>query len=134
MYERIRGSPATTEVEKNHDRLAMHISAGNFLKLRRGDTQKVMASIAVVLPACVKCGNICPAGPFITRQDHATCATNVDAAVKNGDLCRIPQPNWASIDNSQLGADAYFRCTGCGSVWTLVEPERQENGTSERLA
>lgn len=121
-------------VEKNHDRLATHISAGTLLKLRRGDIRKVMASIAMLLPSCVKCGNICQAGPFTTRQDHATCASNVDVAMKNGVLSRIPQPNWSPIDSSQLGADAYFKCTSCGSVWTLVEPERQDNGTWERLA
>jgi hypothetical protein len=121
-------------VEKNHDRLATHISAGNLLKLRRGDIHKVMASIAKVLPSCIKCGNICQAGPFTTRHDHATCASNVEMALKNGEISRIPLPSWAPIDNSQLGADAYFKCMGCGSVWTLVEPERQDNGTWERLA
>lgn len=121
-------------VENNYDRLARHISVGNLLKLRRGDIRKAMASIATLLPSCGKCGNIYQAGPFTTRQDHATCASKVDLAMKNGELIRIPQPIWSPIDNSQLGADAYFECTGCGSIWTLVEPERQDNGTWERLA
>lgn len=104
--------------------MTTQVSAGTLLKLRRGNTQKVMASIAVLFPDCAKCSHICPTGPFSTRQEHAGCASKVEIAVKNGDLSRIPKPNWSAIDNSQLGADAYFKCTGCGSVWTLVEPER----------
>jgi hypothetical protein len=121
-------------VERNYERLATQVSAGILLKLRRGNAQKVMASIAVLVPDCAKCGHICPRGPFTTRQEHAGCASKVEIAVKNGDLSRIPPPNWRPIDNSQLGADAYFECTACGSVWTLVEPERQDNGMWDRLA
>lgn len=121
-------------VEENRERLAEQIAAGILLKLRRGDLQKAMASLATLIPTCVKCRSICQAGPFMTRQDHAKCALNVDIVVKNGHLSQIPRPNWTPIDNSQLGADAYFICTGCGSVWTLVEPERQDNGTWQRLA
>jgi len=54
-------------VEENHERLAAQIAAGILLKLRRGDTRKVMASIATLVPTCVKCGSICQAGPFTTR-------------------------------------------------------------------
>jgi hypothetical protein len=121
-------------VEKNHDRLAAQIPAGILLKLRRGDVRKIMASIAKLIPTCARCGQICQVGPFTTRQAHAKCASNVDAAVKNAVLSRIAQPNWVPIGNSQFGAAGYFKCTGCGSVWTLVEPERQDNGTWERLA
>lgn len=120
--------------DENQEKLRTHMSPGLLLKLRKGNATQVMGIVASIVPACQVCSGINPVGVFSSRQDHARCAQHVDAAMTSGALKRIRIPSWFQAAHSQLGADAYFECTCCGSIWTLVEPERQDHGLWERLA
>lgn len=121
-------------IKASHAELLTHLSPGILLKLTRGDTAKVLITISKILPACSNCADICKEGAFANRSEHVSCASRVDLAILDGYLERIKKPSWVGQDNFQLGADAYYKCSSCGSIWTLVEPERQDNGLWERLA
>lgn len=121
-------------VEVNQDKLSTRTSPGILLKLRRGNTQKVMAAIADILPSCAQCGQIGVLGDFSSRPEHAKVGKAVEAALYAGILKRIPRPLWVGESFLRLGADAYFCCVHCGSIWCLVEPEQHDNGFWRRFA
>ena len=111
------------------------LSPGILLKLRSTNIQKIMSAIAVLLPACTPhCDQVGVPTVFASRQEHSSYAKTVDGAISNGILKRVKSPNWLLPDNSQMGADAYFECGVGGAIWSLVEPERQDNGKWERIA
>lgn len=87
-----------------------------------------------LLPSCSNCRDICKEGIFLTRQEHAACVSNVSQAVSNGTLKPIPRPEWFRPSDKHFGADGYFKCNTCDAVWTLVTPEREDNGLWERIA
>jgi hypothetical protein len=121
-------------VKANRSVLSTEMSPGNLLKLSHGNMAKVMEALVNLLPDCTRCGRICQPGPFASRIEHAECASLVDSAVNDEVLLRVKRPGWVLLDQRQLGADAYFECRNCGALWTLVEPERQDNGLWERLS
>lgn len=121
-------------VEANQEKLSARMSPGILLKLRRGSTQKVMAAIADTLPSCAQCGQIGVPRDFSSRSEHTKVAKEVDVALYSGTLKRIPRPLWVGEGFLRLGADAYFRCVHCGSIWVLVEPEQHDNGFWRRFA
>jgi|JI10StandDraft_1071094.scaffolds.fasta_scaffold395870_2 hypothetical protein len=116
------------------ERPDIQLSPGARLKLRRGSLHDLMAIAATILPGCSHCSSLCPATIFNSREEHAKCAQFVDAALLNGTLKRIARPVWVMPDSMQLGADAYFLCVTCGSIWTLVEPDKQCHGLWSRIA
>lgn len=116
------------------DALDKQLSPGTRLKLRRGSLHDLMAIAAKLLPGCVHCGSVYPAATFTSRTEHARSAQSVDAALSNGILKRTARPIWVMPDPTQLGADAYFTCVTCGSIWTLVEPEQHSHGLWSRIA
>jgi hypothetical protein len=121
-------------LDRNQSELAGILSPGILLKLRSNNIQKIMSAIAVLLPACTHCDQVGAPTIFASRQEHSSYAKRVDGAISNGILKRVKSPNWLLPDNSQMGADAYFECAVCGAIWSLVEPERQDNGKWERIA
>lgn len=125
----VRGSVAALA-----DALDKQLSPGVRLKLRRGSLYDVMAIAAKLIPGCTHCNSLYPEATFNSRAEQAQCALFVDAAVSNGILKRIARPDWVAPDTTQLGSDAYFICTTCGSVWTLVEPEQHCHGLWSRIA
>ena len=116
------------------EQLSDELSPGLRLKIGRGSMADLMRVASQVVPACQRCAGLCKTGLFSSRADHETCARVIDGAVANGYLARRPRPEWIGNDPTQLGADAYFTCVTCGSLWTLVEPERHTKGLWERLA
>lgn len=121
-------------VRAHNESLSNHLSQGVYLRLARGDIEKVMSSVAALLPGCSHCERICSQGAFDSRSEQHECERRVDAALQGGDLRRVKRPVWFNPHHSQLGSDGYFECVTCGSVWTLVEPERQDNGLWERIS
>ena len=67
-------------------------------------------------------------------MEQLAYSSRVDVALSSGELVRIKRPQWLQHGGTQLGADAYFECKFCGAIWTLVEPERQDNGMWQRIA
>lgn len=116
------------------DALDKQLSPGIRLKLRRGSLRDLMAIAAKLLPGCVYCNSVYPEATFTSRTEHARCAQSVDTALSNGILKRTTRPIWVMLDPTQLGADAYFTCATCGSIWTLVEPEQHCHGLWSRIA
>lgn len=107
---------------------------GLMLKLKRGDSEQVMTTIARLLPACKGCSSLFPEGGFRSLQELSQCNSTIGLAVSDGVLTRLPAPDWLKPDAAQHGADAYFACLKCGSIWTLVQPEREGRGFWARLA
>lgn len=114
--------------------LDIQLSPGARLKLRRGSLHDLMAITATILPGCSRCSSLYPATIFNSRAENAKCAQFVDAALLSGALKRIARPAWVVPDSLQLGADAYFLCVTCGSIWTLIEPDKQCHGLWSRIA
>ena len=121
-------------IASNYIRLQPKVSPGYLLKLRRGDKQQVMKIVTGLVPSCVNCRDICPEGAFLTREAFSQCAASVAQRTRSGALTPIGPPPWFKPDDKHFGADSYFRCATCGAVWTLVLPEREDNGLWERLA
>lgn len=110
------------------------VPKGILLKLKHGDMNKILSASKAILPSCLKCSAICKEHAFYDRSEHAACASAIDQALQAGILRRLAKPKWYVPSNTQPGADAYFACSFCGSIWNLVEPERQYNGLWERIA
>lgn len=121
-------------IARQSTNLSLMVPTGVLLKLRRGDKEKAMRAVARLLPACAYCGQMPAVGVFTSREQHSTYASWVTQAVRNGTFKPIPRPDWLHSTQQHFGADGYFQCTNCGSLWTLVEPEREDNGLWERLA
>ena len=138
-FRKFRSDPALLEtlqnwVKINKSEVEKLISPGAALKLRSKDIQKVMSAIVSIVPPCSICGNIARPQVFTSRQDHLFVALQVENALLRGLLKRIKSPAWFNSDDLQHAADAYFDCSSCGAIWTLVEPEREYNGQWKRLA
>lgn len=110
------------------------LSPGVRLKLRRGSLCDLMAIAAKLIPGCAHCNSLYPETTFNSNAEHERCALFVDAALSNGILKRIARPDWFAPATLQLGSDGYFICATCGSMWTLVEPERHCHGLWSRIA
>ena len=130
------GSPCELKawLDQNQPELATILSPGILLKLRSPNVGKIMGAIALLLPGCTHCGQVGAPTTFASRQEHSSYAKRVDDAISNNILKRVKAPQWLLPDNSQMGADGYFKCSVCGAIWSLVEPERQDNGKWERIA
>jgi hypothetical protein len=120
-------------ISVHSDQLRLGLAPGVLLNLKRGDKQKAMKAAAMALPACSDCGHLCDSGVFSSRQEHSACAAQVKESVRKGTLKGIPRPNWFRASPHNLGADGYFECGNCSAIWTLVEPEREDNGLWERI-
>lgn len=116
------------------DTLDKQLSPGVRVKLRRGSLHDLMGIAAKILPGCAHCSSLHLETTFGSRSEQAKCAQIVDAALSRGVLKRITRPSWVVPDATQIGADAYFTCITCGSIWTLVEPEQHCNGLWSRIA
>ncbi|UTM58454.1 hypothetical protein L4174_006340 [Photobacterium sp. CCB-ST2H9] len=110
------------------------VPQGILLRLKRGGMDKVMLASVNILPDCVNCHGIYRQGVFESRNEHASCSKYVDQAVQGNVLVSIQKPKWYKPKAGQLGPESYYSCTSCGSIWNLVEPERQCNGLWERIA
>jgi hypothetical protein len=121
-------------LSEDQQKLGQSVSSGILLKLKRGDERQAMKAAETLLPTCVKCRDICKHGGFLTRQEYALCASQVARAVENSTLTAIARPRWFYSDDKHYGADGYFKCNTCDAFWTLVAPEREDNGLWERIA
>lgn len=109
------------------------MSPGLLMKLKRGNERQVLAAIASLLPSCPNCRDIFEQGSFLTRGEYAACISQVTKAVQNRALTQIGRPTWFHPDGKHFGADAYYTCNICDAIWTLVMPEREDNGLWERI-
>jgi hypothetical protein len=91
-------------------------------------------SLFLLLPACIECQNLCQEGTFWSRHEQGKCPAQIVNSVQKGYLRKISRPEWVHSGGTHFGADAYFECTICSAIWTMVEPEREDNGLWERLA
>lgn len=132
--EPISPMPLKTWLDRNKADLAQSLSPGILLKLRSGNTGKIMAAIAVLLPHCTQCGQIGVVKIFSSRQEHLSYARKVEDALSAGVLKIIRSPSWLVPATLQMGAANYLECAVCGAIWSLAEPERDENGRWERIA
>jgi hypothetical protein len=114
--------------------LSTEVSRGAMLKLKRGGKSEILEVSTLLFSACDQCLNLFPQGEFASRLEHSDCVKKVDAAISQGLLTRVDQPDWFKPSTNQIGSDAYYRCTSCGALWSLVEPERQYHGLWERIA
>lgn len=120
-------------IELHYDQLTPLVAPGALLKLRRGDKQKALKAVGQLLPSCPDCAQLCEGRVFSSREEHGVCAARVEDSLRAGTLKRIQRPDWFHPSELHFGADGYFECTMCGTIWTLVEPEREDNGLWERL-
>jgi hypothetical protein len=120
-------------ISVHSDQLRLFLAPDVLLCLKRGDKQKAMKAVVMVLPACSACAHIGDIGVFSSRQEHSACIARVKESVLRGVLKGIPRPKWFHASGHNLGADGYFECENCSAIWTLVEPEREDNGLWERL-
>lgn len=121
-------------VRQERAQLDQQFAPGLVLKLCSRDLQSIMSSIAILVPACSKCAKTGEQKIFGSRIEQLAYSNRVDLALESGELVRIKRPQWFQHCSTQLGADAYFECKFCGAIWTLVEPERQDNGMWQRIA
>lgn len=121
-------------LDSEQTRVSAQISRGVLLKLSHGNDYAAMTTLAKILPSCVVCGGICREQTFTSWSDYQQCVSQVDAAEAAGKIVRMKPPAWTYNAGSKAGADAYYRCSTCGSIWGLVRPEREENGSWHRLA
>ncbi len=110
------------------------LSKGELLKLKHGDKSQTMYTGKAILPSCPLCTSIFEQKSFSDRAEHLACANAVDQALHSGVLKRLRKPDWYNPAHSEAGADAYFICNSCESLWNLVEPEKQYGGLWERIA
>lgn len=110
------------------------VPPGVMLKLRRGDKQTVIKAVAIVFPNCSLCEALCDVGHFTSRQAQSSCEARVYDSFQRGDIQRVSRPEWFNPTQAHFGADGYFSCTRCGSIWNMVEPEREDNGLWGRIA
>lgn len=120
-------SDSGNEIEK-------YFSRGQLLKLRHADLAVVLDLSKKVLPACKRCSSIFNEGVFIDKVTHVVCVDSVIGAVGLGILEKIDRPSWYKIAEPHVGAAAYYKCNSCGSLWSIVEPERQYRGGWQRIA
>lgn len=120
-------------ISDNYQGLGAFASPGLLIKLKRGGERKVMEAVMALLPSCSNCRDICEGGPFLTRKEYADCASCVAQATQNGMLTKVGRPAWFQPDGEHFGADGYYKCNICSAVWTLVLPEREDNGLWERI-
>lgn len=113
--------------------LSKGVPKGILLKLKRGDMSQILDASKTVIPACLSCSSLFKEGEFSDRAEHLSCANIVAQAITTGLLNRVARPIWFKPNSNQLGADAYFECSSCCALWTLVEPERQYCGLWERV-
>lgn len=118
----------------NQPTVLAQISRGALLKLQHGNDYVAMTTLAKILPACAICSGVCTEQTFTSWSDYQQCVTRVDAAEVAAKVVRIKPPAWTYNAGSEVGADAYYRCSTCGAIWGLVRPEKQENGSWRRLA
>lgn len=123
-----------TWISNNYQDLRELTSPGLLIKLKRGGEQQTMKAVMALLPSCSNCRGICEGGNFLTRQEHTACASRVAQAAQNGTLKQVPRPDWFQPDDKHFGPDGYYKCNICDAVWTLVLPEREDNGLWERIA
>lgn len=121
-------------ISDNFDDLEGLSSPGLLMRLKRGGEQQAMRAVVSILPSCSACSDICKVGAFIIRQEHSTCLSQIAQAVQKGTLVQIARPDWFKTDDKHFGPDGYYKCNICDAVWTLVLPEREDNGLWERIA
>ena len=110
------------------------LSPGVRLKLKRGTMSEVFRASTEFVPGCARCNSLPLGRVFGSTIEHSECSKAVQMALESGTLARVSRPIWAEPDSRQLGSDGYFSCTSCGSIWTLVEPERHTYGLWQRIA
>lgn len=118
----------------NYKDLEPLISPGLLIKLKRGSEPQMRATVASLLPSCPNCRDICEEGSFLTREEYVTCTSKVTEAVRTGSLAPVGRPSWFNPEDKHFGADGYYKCNICEAMWTLVNPEREDNGLWERVA
>jgi hypothetical protein len=118
----------------NYKNLQPVTPSGLLIKLKRGTELQAMTAIASILSSCQNCRDFCQKGIFLTRTEYAACASKVLEATKTGVLKQVARPAWFYSDDKHFGADAYYTCEICDSLWTLVTPEREDNGLWARIA
>jgi hypothetical protein len=115
-------------------RLDAQIPRGLLLKLKRGSKYVRMSAIGQLLPPCGQCALVGVPKKFESRSEYGDYSRRRDDVVSVGALVEIKPPAWANEGPGSPGAAMYYRCVSCGSLWAFVEPEREDNGSWNRLA
>jgi hypothetical protein len=114
-------------------RVEAQIPRGQWLKLKRGSEAQTNGAIARLLPACLHCLSVGEPKQFASRLEFQQYSQSRDAAVAKGIFSEIPSPDFSFEEVGSAGSVMYYRCTQCRSFWSFVEPEREENGSWNRI-
>lgn len=119
---------------KESDRVERQLSRGLLLRLKHGNDSLAMAAIARLLPACAHCAALYEPKEFATRDEHRLCSRRCDLAVAARTLVCVAAPEWGGEVPPSSGSAKHYRCATCESIWVLVDPEREDNGSWSRIA
>ncbi|WP_444919804.1 hypothetical protein ACJJID_12750 [Microbulbifer sp. CnH-101-G] len=101
-----------------------------FLKFKNGSPNN---AILEMRPEC----NICQTFPkerkFSSGKEFDVYFHQVSDLKLAGKILSIKGPSWLNHDSSHIGAAAFFKCSGCGSVWDFAAPEKEFGGFWVRI-
>lgn len=115
-------------------RVAIQLKRGALLRLRHGADSTAMAAVAQLLPACIQCVSVGVPKQFVSRDEYRSYSQCRDAVVAAKVLIEIAQPPWGEELPATAGSAMHCRCSQCGSMWAFIEPEREYNGSWNRIA
>ncbi|WP_444929943.1 hypothetical protein ACJJIF_19520 [Microbulbifer sp. SSSA002] len=121
-------------VKKASDQHSRSLSPGALIKLKRGDATTVLGLGKTIVAPCAQCKSLPSERVFSGLSDHENCTRQVRDAIQKNILERVSKPSWYQPEPGQLGSEGYYKCASCGSLWCLVESERNYPGLWERIA
>lgn len=121
-------------IKKNNLLFQNEISAGELLRLKNGPMQEVLRIAIKFRLSCQYCKLFPTQKYFLCRSDFNSVMTCLEMLASQSVLARIKPPLWYSSNGNYTGAEGFFECKVCGAIWQVTIPEKEDNGSINRIA
>jgi hypothetical protein len=121
-------------VKINKSELTKFFSPGEILRFLHGSIQEILHSTLKIKNDCQFCSILPIENLFSSRGEFELFMKYIENLVNKNIFISVSQPNWFKSTGEYAGAEGFFKCTFCDGLWQTTLPEKEHNGTINRIA
>jgi hypothetical protein len=135
LYDNVDSLSDFHNWEKFHQAaLVANFTQGEILRFRHDSAQEIFRQAIKIREACQYCGSLPTENNFSSRKYFLLTAKYLDNLIRWGIFIRATAPSWFISAGEYVGAEDYLQCVACGGLWHLTLPEKENNGSFNRIA
>lgn len=120
-------------VSLNESLATQVLSRSDYLALKYSKLPNVYQVGAAKLKQCNNCASLIEKKMISDISEYWVINDKLKRKQESKIIRIIDKPIWYKIPKNRIGADSYYKCNTCGSIWALFMPERVNKGGFTRV-